>query len=121
MKNLNWEGTHIVGRIFRRSVPLLFYCLFLILLRMLRNEGSIVKIVDLHGLAYICERLRSFGACHLRAFLQDFIYERDVLLILGPSFSDRLQDVFHDVEEELLAGAVAKASSLIMSLHLVEV
>ena len=88
---------------------------------MLCYKLHIIKIVDLHGLAYIREGLCSLGAGHFRALAQDLIYLRDVLLVMRSSLSHRLQELLHDVEEELLACTISQSAATVVVLHLLEV
>ena len=84
-------------------------------------EFRIIKVVDSHSFTYICKSPGCLCACNLATFAENLIHLRDILLVDVASFTDRLEYVLHDVEEEFLACAVSEASPAIMSLHFLKV
>ena len=95
--------------------------LFRIFLGVLGDELGVVEVVDLHGCTNFVESLGCLGASNFATLAEDFIYLRDVLLVVRSLLTHRLEEVLHDVEEELLACAVSETSTTVMILHLVEV
>ena len=88
---------------------------------MLSNELGVIEIIDLHRFAYVSKSLCRFRTCHLGSLAEDLIYLRYILLILLPSLAHRLEELLHYIEEELLASAVSKAATTIMSLHFIKI
>ena len=99
----------------------LLFVLFSKALCLFCDEFCVVKIVDAHGVPYFFKSLCAYTACLLCAFLEDFVYARNVFLVFFASLSYRLKTVVEHVIEKLLACAVAKTSLCVMCFQLIEI
>ena len=114
----------------RLSKRHLFFCtlswrgetlLHLVLLRLAPDQFCILEVIDLHGGAHLVHRLCGSLTGSKRAFLEDVVDFRNVLLVLVTACADRIKHLVQDAVEQLLTLHVTDTTGCVSRLQLVKV